>query len=255
MGIVGYGHIGSQLSVLTEAMGLNVVYYDVAPRLHIGNSNACATLDELLAKLDFVSLHVPKSESTHNMIGAKQLARMKKGSMLINASRGTVVDIQALANAVSSGHVKGAAVDVYPLEPAKNGPGFYTPLQGLPNVILTPHIGGSTAEAQMNIGREVATALIKFVNAGSTSGAVNFPIVDLPQTDGCYRILNIRTFLECSGTSTIFFAECDTNVTTQVLATTNEIGYLVVDVDKETSNDTKNAISRRMTSIRTRILY
>eukprot|EP00172_Hildenbrandia_rubra_P001980 Plantae.Rhodophyta-Hildenbrandia_rubra.ctg26253.p1 GENE.Plantae.Rhodophyta-Hildenbrandia_rubra.ctg26253~~Plantae.Rhodophyta-Hildenbrandia_rubra.ctg26253.p1 ORF type:complete len:296 (+),score=75.69 Plantae.Rhodophyta-Hildenbrandia_rubra.ctg26253:410-1297(+) len=257
LGIVGYGKIGSQLSILCEgAVGLKVVYYDVVKKLCIGNAKECESLEELLGMADFVSLHVPKLESTNGLIGKRELGLMKKGAMLLNASRGTVVDIDALAEAIKSGHIGGAAIDVYPSEPASNGPGFESPLQGLPNVILTPHIGGSTQEAQRNIGKEVSTALVKYVNSGSTFGSVNFPNVDLPQAENCHRILNVHKNVPgvLRDVNNIF-AECDTNVTTQVLGTTNEIGYLVVDVDKETSLDTKAAISRLDNSIKTRILY
>jgi D-3-phosphoglycerate dehydrogenase / 2-oxoglutarate reductase len=163
LGIVGYGHIGSQLSVIAEALGMIVLYHDVVSVLPIGRATAADSLEHLLETSDFVSLHVPRSPATANMIAAPQLARMKKGAKLINASRGTVVDVQALADALKAGHIGGAAVDVFPSEPAKNGPGFESPLRGLKNVILSPHIGGSTAEAQINIGREVAAALINFM--------------------------------------------------------------------------------------------
>ncbi|KIJ38522.1 hypothetical protein M422DRAFT_176556 [Sphaerobolus stellatus SS14] len=191
LGIVGYGHIGSQLSVLAESMGMRVLFYDVLPLMPLGSAQQVETLDDLLARSDFVTLHVPELQETINMIGAPQLAKMRKGAYLLNNARGKVVDLPALIEAVKSGHLAGAAVDVYPSEPSSNGPfdnslnSFATELRALPNVILTPHIGGSTEEAQRMIGDEVATALSRYLNAGTTIGSVNFPEVDLrvPQTE------------------------------------------------------------------------
>jgi D-3-phosphoglycerate dehydrogenase len=184
LGIVGYGHIGSQVGVLAEAFGMRVVFYDISAKLPMGNNRSLPRLEELLAVSDFVTLHVPETPQTKEMIGAAELAAMKPGACLLNASRGTVVDIEALAAALRSSHLGGAAIDVYPEEPERNGEGFSSPLRGLGNVILTPHIGGSTEEAQEAIGREVSTALIKFVNSGATAGAVNFPQVELPVSRG-----------------------------------------------------------------------
>lgn len=192
LGIIGYGHIGSQLSVLAESQGMNVIFYDIIPVLPLGNSTPCKSLEEVLSNADFVTLHVPKSPQTANMIGEKEIKLMKKGAYLLNASRGTVVDLQALANALHSGHLAGAAIDVYPKEPKANGVGFETPLQNCPNTILTPHIGGSTEEAQQMIGEEVATALIKLVKSGSTVNAVNFPNLEVPFTPSSHRILNVH---------------------------------------------------------------
>ncbi|KAI0563887.1 D-3-phosphoglycerate dehydrogenase [Gracilaria domingensis] len=256
LGIIGYGHIGSQLSVLAEALGMKVVYYDVVSVLPIGNGKALGSMDEVLATADFVSLHVPKAPTTNNLISGPELAKMKKGSYLINASRGTVVDIDALASALKDGHLAGAAVDVFPSEPAKNGPGFESPLCGLENVILTPHVGGSTAEAQQNIGIEVSTALIKHVNLGTTIGAVNFPNLDLPISFNCHRILNAHQ--NVPGVLTAIngiLSETRSNVTAQMLGTSNSIGYIIIDLNKETSVDTKAAISNLETSISTRILF
>jgi len=256
IGIVGYGHIGTQVSILAEAMGMRVIYYDIIPQLPLGNSSPCSSLDELLESADFVSLHVPKSDLTNGMIGPREIAKMKSGSYLINNARGTVVDLEALAGALKSGHLAGAAIDVFPLEPAKNGPNFSSPLQQCPNTILTPHIGGSTVEAQEKIGQEVATLLIKFVNGGSTVGAVNFPNLELPFSANSHRILSIhRNKPGVLRDINNIFAGLDTNVRTQVLGTTQEIGYLIVDVEKETSDETKEGISDLAASIRTRILY
>lgn len=256
LGIVGYGHIGSQLSIMAEALGMNVIYWDVVPVLGLSRTVPCESLEELLGKADFVTLHVPRSDATRNMIGAAQLAAMKEGSFLINASRGTVVDLDALANALRSGHLAGAAVDVYPTEPAKNGPGFESPLRGLTNVLLTPHIGGSTVEAQHMIGREVATSLIRYINEGTTLGAVNFPNLEMPFSPGTHRILNVhRNVPGVLRDINVIFAEQSANVRTQVLGTSTEIGYLIVDVDRYHSDETKKAISDLETSIKTRILY
>jgi D-3-phosphoglycerate dehydrogenase / 2-oxoglutarate reductase len=192
LGIVGYGHIGSQVGVLAEALGMRVLFYDVMTKLPLGNVRPVGSLQELLAASDFVTLHVPALPTTENLLSAERIAAMRPGAALINASRGTVVDIAALARALKSGHLSGAAVDVYPEEPETNSDGFVTELQGLPNVILTPHIGGSTEEAQEAIGREVATSLLKFFRAGATTGAVNFPNVESPLVPGTHRILNVH---------------------------------------------------------------
>ncbi|KAJ1728517.1 D-3-phosphoglycerate dehydrogenase 2 [Coemansia biformis] len=196
LGIVGYGHIGTQLGVLAESLGMNVIWYDILPVMPIGMSKAADSLDEVLGTADFVSLHVPETPETKNMIGARELALMKEGSYLINASRGTVVDIDALAVSLKSGHLGGAAIDVYPAEPLANGPGFESALRNCPNTLLTPHIGGSTEEAQRMIGVEVATAITKFVDSGASINAVNFAECDLraiPSTDmTTVRIVNVH---------------------------------------------------------------
>lgn len=256
LGIIGYGHIGSQLSILAEAVGMHVVYYDIVSVLPMGNGKGMNSMEEVLENSNFVSLHVPKAVTTNNLISKKELASMQKGSFLINASRGTVVDIEALAESLKSHHLAGAAIDVFPTEPTKNGPGFITPLNGLPNVILTPHIGGSTLEAQKNIGIEVSSALIKFINQGSSIGAVNFPNQDIPFSVHCHRILNVHLNKPgvLSAINTII-SKNNCNVKSQVLSTSADIGYLIIDVDKETSHETKDAISNLQTSIVTRILY
>lgn len=256
LGIVGYGHIGRQIGVLAEFMGMRVVFFDVVAKLPMGNNRATKTLDEMLAQSDFVTLHVPETPQTRGMIGARELAAMRAGSYLLNASRGTVVDIPALAEALKSGHLAGAAIDVFPEEPEGNGDGFKTPIQGLPNVIMTPHIGGSTAEAQEAIGREVGAALIKFVNVGVTTGAVNFPQVDLPMTPGKHRILNVhRNVPGVLRDINRLVSERGANIAAQVLATDPDLGYLVMDLDQDVSNDVKNAVAALETNIRTRILY
>ncbi len=256
IGIIGYGHIGRQIGVIAEALGMRVVFFDVAAKLSMGNNRSTKTLDELLAQSDFVTLHVPETPQTRGMMGAHELATMRAGSYLLNASRGTVVDIPALAESLKSGHLAGAAIDVFPEEPESNSDGFQTPLRGLANVVMTPHIGGSTAEAQEAIGREVGAALIKNVNAGVTTGAVNFPHIDSAPTPGKHRILNVHKNVPgVLRDINHIVSEKGANIAAQVLATDPEIGYLVMDLDQDVSRDVKNAVGALETSIKTRILY
>jgi D-3-phosphoglycerate dehydrogenase len=255
LGIIGYGHIGRQVGVLAEMIGMRVVFFDSAARLPMGNNRSCPTMEALLGEADFVTLHVPETPQTANMIGEAQLSQMKKGSYLLNLSRGTVVVIEALAAAITSGHIAGAAVDVYPEEPETNSDGFQSPLRGLPNVILTPHVGGSTMEAQEAIGREVATALLKFIDHGTTVGAVNFPQVELPRTEGKYRVVNVhknvpgvlRDINRC-------VSELDGNVYAQVLSTDPHTGYLVIDLDNAITAELSKSIASLPTSLRTRAI-
>jgi len=256
LGIVGYGHIGSQVGVLAESLGMRVLFYDVAAKLAIGNCQSCQTLSQLLEQSDFVTLHVPATPQTHMMIGPDELGRMKKGSYLLNASRGTVVDIDALAAALKSGHIRGAAIDVFPEEPEENSDGFVTPLQGLPNVILTPHIGGSTEEAQASIGREVAGSLVKFVTQGATTGAVNFPAIELPPTQRTHRLLNVhRNVPGVLRDINRAVSELGANIHSQILSTDAHIGYLIMDLDQDVSHAVLEGLRELSTSIRTRILY
>ncbi|HEY0091768.1 MAG TPA: phosphoglycerate dehydrogenase [Flavobacterium sp.] len=256
LGIVGYGHIGSQVSILAESMGLQVVFYDAIKKLPLGNAKAVASLDELLAMSDFVTLHVPEIPETMNMMGARELALMKKGSYLINASRGTVVVIEALVQALKEKHIAGCAVDVFPIEPASNKEKFVSPLQGLTNVILTPHIGGSTEEAQKAIGIEVAESFRRFLNIGSSSGAVNFPNVDLPIKKGTSRILNVhRNEPGVLGEINTIISRAGANIEGQFLSTDNEIGYLVMDVHSTHANQLAQDIEKLQRSIRTRVVY
>jgi len=256
LGIIGYGHIGSQVGVLAEAFGMRVVFYDIAARLPMGNNRALPKLEDLLEQSDFVTLHVPETPQTKLMFGAEQIARMKPGACLLNASRGTVVDIDALAAGLKSGHVGGAAVDVYPQEPEKNSEGFETPLRNLGNVILTPHIGGSTEEAQEAIGKEVSAALIKFINSGATTGAVNFPQVELGMTKGAHRILNVhRNVPGVLRDINKIVSDLNANIRAQLLATDPDIGYLIMDLDQDVSQDVKKAVAGLETSIKTRILF
>lgn len=256
LGIVGYGHIGSQVSVLAEAMGLKVCFFDVVKKLPLGNAHAASTLENLLAESDFVTLHVPEVPETMNMIGEKELLQMKKGSYLINASRGTVVVIEDLVAALKSKHIAGCAVDVFPVEPSSNKEKFTTPLQGLSNVILTPHIGGSTEEAQKNIGIEVAESFRRFLKIGSSSGAVNFPNVDLPVKQGTSRILNVhRNEPGVLGEINGIISKAGANIEGQFLSTDDKIGYLVMDVHSSHADQLAGDINKLNRSIRTRVVY
>ena len=256
LGIVGYGHIGSQVSILAEAMGLKVLFYDSVKKLPLGNARAAAHLEELLQEADFVTLHVPEIPETMNMIGARELAMMKKGSYLINASRGTVVVIEALASSLKEKHISGCAVDVFPVEPSSNKEKFISPLQGLANVILTPHIGGSTEEAQKSIGMEVAESFRRFLKIGSTSGAVNFPNVDLPIKVGTSRLLNVhRNEPGVLGEINGIISKAGANIEAQFLSTDDKIGYLVMDVHSSKADQLASEISKLNRSIRTRVVY
>ncbi len=256
LGIVGYGHIGSQVGVLAEAMGMRVVSYDIATKLSIGNAMTLPSLEELLAVSDFVTLHVPATPLTEKMIDGEAIARMRPGAMLLNASRGSVVDLDALARALADGKLGGAAIDVFPEEPEGNGEGFVSVLQGLPNVILTPHIGGSTLEAQANIGREVATSLTRYIEVGSTVGAVNFPNLEMAPTAGSHRVLNAhRNVPGVLRDVNRITSDLGANIRAQVLATDASIGYLIMDIDQDVSNAVAIAVGALPTSISTRVVY
>ena len=256
IGIVGYGHIGSQVGVLAEAFGMRVVFYDIKTKLPLGNNRPVPTLDALLEQSDFVTLHVPETPDTRDMIRAPELARMREGASLLNLSRGTVVDIPALADAIRGRHIGGAAVDVYPEEPEKNSDGFASALCGLPNVILTPHVGGSTEEAQESIGREVATSLTKFVKGGATTGAVNFPQVELPPSAGTHRLLNIhRNVPGVLRDINRIVSDVNANIERQVLATDPHIGYLLMDINADVSAEVEERVNGLSASIRTRVLF
>jgi len=256
LGIVGYGHIGSQVGVLAEGLGMRVLTYDIRATMAIGNSRPCPTLQDLLAQSDFVTLHVPETPQTQGMMGEREIAQMKAGAYLLNASRGTVVDIPALTDALRSQRLAGAAIDVYPEEPETNSDDFKTPLQGLSNVVLSPHVGGSTSEAQEAIGKEVATSLTKFINQGPTTGAVNFPQVEMGATPGTHRILNVhRNVPGVLRDINRIVSEMSANIRAQMLSTDPDIGYLIMDLDQDVSHEVKDAIAALATSIRTRILY
>ncbi|MGJ5132699.1 phosphoglycerate dehydrogenase [Bradyrhizobium oligotrophicum] len=232
LGIIGYGNIGSQLSNLAEAMGMRVIFFDLTDKLRHGNTEPVESLDELLAMSDVVSLHVPETPATANMIGERQIRHMKDGAYLINNSRGTVVDIEALASALREGKLAGAAVDVFPVEPASNADPFVSPLQGLPNVILTPHVGGSTEEAQDRIGGEVARKLIDYSDVGSTFGAVNFPQVQLPARPTGTRFIHVhRNVPGVLRQVNEAVSRHNINILAQYLQTDPEVGYVVLETD------------------------
>jgi D-3-phosphoglycerate dehydrogenase len=257
---VGYGHIGSQVSILAEALGMQVVYYDIKSKLPLGNARPLSTLSALLKMADIVTFHVPEDETTRNMMNSKTLSEMKKGSYLINASRGSVVDIKALAKVLKEEQLRGAAVDVFPVEPSESENKFSSPLQGMENVILTPHIGGSTLEAQKNIGTEVANKLIHFSDHGSTESAVNFPIVNLRPNEKANRILHIH--LNQPGMLSAInerVASRGINIVGQYLETNHQIGYVVLDIDKQSGREALQKLRKDMGAIpgtiRTRVLY
>lgn len=256
LGIVGYGSIGSQLSVLAESLGMQVIYFDVVTKLPLGNARQVGTMDELLATADVVTLHVPELPSTKNMMAAAEFAKMKKGGIFINAARGTTVDIEALADAIKSKHLNGAAIDVFPKEPKANDEEFLSALRGLDNVILTPHIGGSTLEAQANIGLEVAEKFARYSDSGATITAVNFPEVAVPQAAGKHRLLHIHNNIPgVLSAINLVFAENGINISAQSLMTNDAIGYLVMDVDAEYSELALEKLQQVNGTIRTRVLF
>jgi D-3-phosphoglycerate dehydrogenase len=256
LGVVGYGNIGSQLGVLAEGLGMNVVFYDVVRKLNLGNARQLDDLNQLLETSDVVSLHVPSNPSTVDLMDADAIGCMKEEAVLINASRGNVVDIAALAERLRSGRLLGAAIDVFPEEPKSNNEPFVSELKGLPNVILTPHIGGSTVEAQENIGLEVAEKLIRYSDNGSTRSAVNFPEVVLPEHPGQHRLLHIHRN-EPGMLSAInqALSTANVNVTGQYLQTLDDIGYVVIDVEADYSRDVRAALAGIEGTVRTRVLY
>ncbi len=258
LGIVGYGNIGVQLSVLAEAMGMRVIYHDTQAKLPHGNATPAGSLGALLAASDVVSLHVPQTPETEGMIGAAEIAAMRRGAFLINNSRGTVLDLDALAGALRDGHVLGAAVDVFPVEPASANEPFRSPLQGLTNVILTPHIGGSTAEAQERIGAEVARKLIDYSDTGATLGAVNFPQVQLSARPSGVRYMHVhRNEPGLLRQINDVFAHRGLNIAAQFLQTDGAIGYVVVEADSATadSEDILAELRALPGTIRARLLY
>lgn len=256
LGIIGYGHIGTQLGIIAENLGMHVYFYDIESKLSLGNATQVHTLSELLNKCDVISLHVPETAGTKNMMGAEEFARMKPGAIFINAARGTVVDIPALCNALESGHIAGAAIAVFPEEPASNKEPFESPLMKFDNVILTPHVGGSTQEAQENIGIEVAGKLAKYSDNGSTLSSVNFPEVSLPEHRSCSRLLHIHANRPGILTQiNTIFAEEGINIAAQYLQTTAEIGYVVIDVETARSEEALTKLKAIDGTIRARILH
>jgi D-3-phosphoglycerate dehydrogenase len=256
LGLVGYGNIGSQVSVLAEGMGMKVIFYDVLTKLPLGNATACKSLKELVSKADIVSLHVPETNSTKNLMNKQVIKQMKKGSILINYARGEVVDLDALAAALTAGDLSGAAIDVFPIEPEKNGDIFTSPLQGLSNVILTPHIGGSTLEAQENIGMDVSAKLVGYLEKGITYGSHTVPALSLPLLEGAHRILHIHKNVPgvLSEINTAL-SKAHINILGQYLATNEHIGYVVLDVNKQLSQNALKLLKGVKNTIRTRMLY
>ncbi|MEN9685079.1 MAG: hypothetical protein RLZZ28_865 [Bacteroidota bacterium] len=256
LGLIGYGNIGSQVSVLAEGLGMKVLFYDAETKLPLGNAAAAKTLKELVAVSDIVSLHVPETAQTKNMINKALLKNFKKGSLLINYARGEVVDIPALAAALKEGHLGGAAIDVYPWEPEKNGDKFETPLQGLSNVILTPHIGGSTEEAQQNIGEDVSIKLFQYLERGITNGSHTVPAIGLPPVENAHRILhihhNVPGVLSAINTA---LSKNNINILGQYLKTNESIGYVVLDIDKKLSKQAVALLKEVKATIKVRMLY
>jgi D-3-phosphoglycerate dehydrogenase / 2-oxoglutarate reductase len=258
IGIIGYGHIGTQVGLLAEGLGMRVIFHDIESKLSLGNARAAASLEDLLERSDVVTLHVPETPSTKLMFGKKELARMQKSAVLINASRGTVVDIDALAHALSKEHIAGAAIDVFPVEPKGNDDPFVSPLIGMDNVILTPHIGGSTLEAQDNIGIEVASKLVRYSDNGSTLSAVNFPEVTLPEHPRSRRLLHIhRNVPGVLSRINELFSAGNINIDAQFLQTNAEVGYVVIDVstDESQAESLKDKLAAIPGTLRTRVLY
>lgn len=256
LGIVGYGNIGTQVSVLAEALGMRVLYYDVITKLPLGNATQCKSLTELTAQSDVVTLHVPELPSTRNLISAEALQHFKKGSILINYARGEVVDLDALAAAIREQRMSGAAIDVFPVEPEKNGDRFSTPLQGLPNVILTPHIGGSTEEAQHNIGEDVSHKLYNYLESGVSIGSHTVPSLNVPPLEGAHRILHIHK--NVPGVLSAINSELSSNginILGQYLKTNEDVGYVVLDLDKKLSDKALGILKEVNGTLKVRLLY
>ncbi|MFZ9300721.1 MAG: phosphoglycerate dehydrogenase, partial [Chitinophagaceae bacterium] len=256
LGIIGYGNIGTQVSILAEAMGMKVKFYDIITKLPLGNAEAADSLKSIVSQSDIISLHVPETASTKNLINKNILKQFKKGSILINYARGEVVDIEALSQALESGHLSGAGIDVLPWEPEKNGDSFNSPLQGLSNVLLTPHIGGSTEEAQQNIGVDVSQKLFQYLEMGISTGSHSIPELSLPPQEGTHRILHIHNnvpgVLSSINNS---LSSKNINIVAQYLKTNEEIGYVVLDVDKKISGNAFQLLKDVKETIKVRMLY
>jgi len=256
IGIIGYGNIGSQVSVLAEAMGLNVIYHDIDTKMPLGNARQVQNLSQLLTASDVVTLHVPSDASTRNIIDGIAISQMKRGAVLINYSRGDVLDLDATAKGVSDGILGGVAVDVFPKEPESNDERFESVLQGLPNVLLTPHIGGSTEEAQESIGIDVSSKLISFLESGSSNGSLTVPPVSLPQQEGTHRILHIHENVPgILGEINTKLSRLDLNIVGQYLKTNEKVGYVILDVERDLSSEAVDALREIGGTIRTRLLY
>jgi len=256
LGIIGYGNIGTQVSVLAESLGMKVIFYDIVTKLPLGNAVSKKTLKELVSQSDIVTLHVPETNQTKNMITKALLKQFKKGAILLNYARGEVVDLDALSKAIEEGHISGAAIDVYPWEPEKNGDKFVTPLQNLPNVLLTPHIGGSTEEAQQNIGEDVSNKLFQYLERGITTGSHTVPPISLPPQEGTHRILHIHKNVPgvLSEINTQL-SKYHINILAQYLKTNDDIGYVVLDVDKKLSAQALELLKEVKHTIKARLVY
>ena len=256
MGLIGYGNIGTQTSIMAEAMGMKVKFYDIETKLPLGNAQSVKSIKELVSGSDIISLHVPETSQTKNLINKEVLKQCKQGAIVINYARGEVVDLDALAEAIKTKHISGAAVDVYPWEPEKNGDHFETPLQGLSNVILTPHIGGSTEEAQENIGEDVSIKLYQYLERGVSNGSHSIPSISLPPVDGAHRILHIHNNVPgvLSAINTVM-SKNKINIVGQYLKTNEEIGYVVLDVDSKLSKTALALLKDVKETIRVRMLY
>ena len=256
LGIIGYGNIGSQVSVLAESMGMRVVFYDIEKKLPLGNAQECRSLKELVAQSDIITLHIPETKQSKNLINKNLLRSFKKGSILINYARGEIVDLEALAKCIKEELLGGAAVDVFPNEPEKNGDSFSTPLQNLPNVLLTPHVGGSTEEAQQNIGEDVSHKLYNYLERGISFGSHTVPALALPPQEGAHRILhihrNVPGVLSAVNTS---LSSNNVNILGQYLKTNDLIGYVVLDVDYKLSAKAQSLLKEIPGTIKTRLLY
>lgn len=256
LGIIGYGNIGSQVSILAEAMGMKVIFYDVLTKLPLGNADARKSLKELVSESDIVTLHIPETSQTKNIINKSLLKQFKKGSILINFARGEVVDLDALSKSLQEGHLSGAAIDVFPWEPEKNGDHFSSPLQNLSNVLLTPHIGGSTEEAQHNIGEDVSSKLLQYLEMGSTYGSHTVPELNLTPVEGTHRILHIHQNVPgVLSEINISLSDHKINILGQYLKTNDEIGYVVLDVDKKLSKNAADLLRKVKGTIKVRLLY
>lgn len=256
LGIVGYGNIGTQVSVLAEALGMKVMFYDVVTKLPLGNAVACRSLKELTSQSDIITLHVPETPQTKNMISKQALKHFKPGSMLINYARGEVVDLDALSAAIQDKQLSGAAIDVFPVEPEKNGGAFESPMQGLPNVILTPHIGGSTEEAQHNIGEDVSNKLYQYLETGNSIGSHTIPPLNVPPVEGTHRILHIHKNMP--GVLSAINSELsgnNINILGQYLKTNDEVGYVVLDLDKKLSKQAAEILKQVKGTLKVRVLY
>ena len=256
LGIIGYGNIGSQVSILAESLGMKVIFYDTVTKLPLGNAESRKTLKDVVSKADIITIHIPETQQTKNLINKALLKQFKKDSILINFARGEVVELDALASALKSGHLSGAAIDVFPVEPEKNGDPFSSPLQNIPNVLLTPHIGGSTEEAQYNIGEDVSAKLLQYLEMGATTGSHTVPELNLSPQEGTHRILHIHTNVPgvLSEINTTL-SENKINVLGQYLKTNDEIGYVVLDIDKKLSKNAVELLRKVKGSLKVRLLY